>query len=48
MTGNGISVDTVKEALAALRIQRRDKIDKDDRCNAKRVNIVVKLGQCTK
>ena len=32
MTGNGISVRTVKESLAALHIQRRPEIDKDDRC----------------
>ena len=32
MTGNGISMHNVKESLAALRIQRRHKIDKDARC----------------
>ena len=32
MTGNGISVLTVKESLAELHIQRRHKIHKDDRC----------------
>ena len=28
--GNGISMHTVKESLAALHIQRRHKIDKDN------------------
>ena len=32
MTGNGISVCTVKESIVALHIKRRHEIDKDDRC----------------
>ena len=32
MTGNGISVHTVKDLIAALHKQRQHKIDKDDRC----------------
>ena len=32
MTGNGISMCTVKESIAALHIHRRHEIDKDDRC----------------
>ena len=37
MTGNGISMHTVKESLAALHIQRRHKEDKDDRCRKKKM-----------
>ena len=32
MTGNGTTVRTVKESLAAMRIQRQDKVDKYDKC----------------
>ena len=32
MMGNEINMRTVKESLTALHIQRRHKIDKDDRC----------------
>jgi hypothetical protein len=35
MRGNGISMRTIKESLAALQIQRRHKIDKDNRCRQK-------------
>jgi hypothetical protein len=30
MTGNGIRVHKIKESLAALHIQRRHNVDKDD------------------
>ena len=47
MTGNGISVCTVKELLTELHIQRQHEIDKDDRCLEYRFLCSLAIGKTT-